>query len=200
MPIPAPTSGARISRTPPALVRRWRRATTASISGSTPSRIPTSPIYQALLPHSGDFEVWGGLVPDFLRARSAPDFRRLSRARALSRRACRATSWTSATTRISPATGLSRRSRGFPPARTASRCTACSACATRTRCRSVFEKRRQRTYGLVRSSGALAAPYPYVLYSDLYDHKEFIRGLVNIGLLGAALDSRIARTPATRKI
>jgi len=35
---------------------------------------------------------------------------------------------------------------------------------------SVFEKRQTRTYGLVRSSGALAAPYPYVLYSDLYDH------------------------------
>ena len=49
---------------------------------------------------------------------------------------------------------------------------------------SVFEKRKQRTYGLVRSSGALAAPYPYVLYSDLYDHKEFIRGVANAGFSG----------------
>jgi alpha-D-xyloside xylohydrolase len=49
---------------------------------------------------------------------------------------------------------------------------------------SVFEKRKMRTYGLVRSSGALAAPYPYVLYSDLYDHKEFIRGLANAGFSG----------------
>jgi alpha-D-xyloside xylohydrolase len=48
----------------------------------------------------------------------------------------------------------------------------------------VFEKRRQRTYGLVRSSGALAAPYPYVLYSDLYEHKEFIRALANSGFSG----------------
>jgi alpha-D-xyloside xylohydrolase len=49
---------------------------------------------------------------------------------------------------------------------------------------SVFDRRRQRTYGLVRSSGALAAPYPYVLYSDLYDHKEFLRGVVNMGFSG----------------
>jgi alpha-D-xyloside xylohydrolase len=48
----------------------------------------------------------------------------------------------------------------------------------------VFERRKQRTYGLVRSSGALAAPYPYVLYSDLYDHKEYIRGLANAGFSG----------------
>ena len=33
-----------------------------------------------------------------------------------------------------------------------------------------YRKRHQPTYGLVRSSGALAAPYPFVLYSDLYVH------------------------------
>ena len=48
----------------------------------------------------------------------------------------------------------------------------------------MFEKRKQRTYGLVRNTGALAAPYPYVLYSDLYDHREFIRGVVNMGFSG----------------
>jgi alpha-D-xyloside xylohydrolase len=32
--------------------------------------------------------------------------------------------------------------------------------------------------------GALAAPYPFVLYSDLYNHKEFIRGVVNQGFSG----------------
>jgi alpha-D-xyloside xylohydrolase len=49
---------------------------------------------------------------------------------------------------------------------------------------SVFDRRKQPTYGLVRSSHALAAPYPYVLYSDLYDHREFIRALVNSGFCG----------------
>jgi alpha-D-xyloside xylohydrolase len=47
-----------------------------------------------------------------------------------------------------------------------------------------FEAKKTPTYGLVRSSGALAAPYPFVLYSDLYDHRVFVRSLVNSGFSG----------------
>jgi len=47
-----------------------------------------------------------------------------------------------------------------------------------------FEQRNRPTYGLVRSSGALASPYPFVLYSDLYDHRQFVRALVNSGFSG----------------
>ena len=41
-----------------------------------------------------------------------------------------------------------------------------------------------KTLSEVRSAGALSASYPFVLYSDLYDHKEFIRGLANSGFSG----------------
>ena len=41
-----------------------------------------------------------------------------------------------------------------------------------------------RTLSEVRNSGALASPYPFVLYSDLYDHKDFIRGLATAGFSG----------------
>ena len=41
-----------------------------------------------------------------------------------------------------------------------------------------------QTLSQVRSAGALAASYPFVLYSDLYDHKDFIRGTVNSGFAG----------------
>jgi alpha-D-xyloside xylohydrolase len=47
-----------------------------------------------------------------------------------------------------------------------------------------FLDRGQETYSLVRSSGALAAPYPFVLYSDLYDHRQFVRALVNSSFSG----------------
>ena len=47
-----------------------------------------------------------------------------------------------------------------------------------------FKKRDQPTYQLVRSSGALAAPYPSALYSDLYNHRDFVRALVNSGFSG----------------
>lgn len=49
---------------------------------------------------------------------------------------------------------------------------------------SVFRKHGRRTYGSVRNLGAFAAPLPYVLYSDLYDHKDFIRGILTAGVSG----------------
>ena len=42
----------------------------------------------------------------------------------------------------------------------------------------------KQTLSEIRNLGALAAPYPFVLYSDLYDHKDFIRGTVNAGFSG----------------
>jgi len=47
-----------------------------------------------------------------------------------------------------------------------------------------FQQRSLPTYSLVRSSGALASPYPFVLYSDLYDHRQFVRALVTSGFSG----------------
>ncbi len=41
-----------------------------------------------------------------------------------------------------------------------------------------------KTLSEVRNAGALAASYPFVLYSDLYNHKDFIRGTVNSGFSG----------------
>lgn len=42
----------------------------------------------------------------------------------------------------------------------------------------------KKTLSEVRNAGALSASYPFVLYSDLYDHKDFIRGVVNSGFSG----------------
>ena len=36
----------------------------------------------------------------------------------------------------------------------------------------------------VRNAGALSSSYPFVLYSDLYDHKDFIRGCCSAGFSG----------------
>lgn len=41
-----------------------------------------------------------------------------------------------------------------------------------------------KTLSEVRNAGALAASYPFVLYSDLYDHKDYIRSVVNSGFSG----------------
>lgn len=56
-----------------------------------------------------------------------------------------------------------------------------------------------RTYGLVRNAHAFAPPQPFVLYSDLYDHAEFIRGVTTSGFSGCS-GRRNSGTPLRRRI
>ena len=159
---------------------------------------PTSPIYQALREHSGDFEVWDGLVPDFLQ----PEARRIFadyHERTLI--APGVSGFKLDECDNSDFTGnwsfpeIAR----FPSGADGEQMHCLFGLRYQDTLQEVFEKRGYRTYGLVRNSGALAAPYPYVLYSDLYDHKQFIRGLVDVGLLRAAVDSRIAGRERPRR-
>ena len=50
----------------------------------------------------------------------------------------------------------------------------------------LFKPRNLRTYGLVRASNGAASGYPFVLYSDAYDLKEYITG-VSAASLGGVL-------------
>lgn len=48
----------------------------------------------------------------------------------------------------------------------------------------LWRKRNRRTLHSVRNSHALAAPYPFVLYSDLYDLRDFVRGVATASFSG----------------
>ena len=144
---------------------------------------PTSPIYGALMAHSGDYEVWGGLVPDFLD----PEARRIfGEYHEKSHIALGVSGYKLDECDNADFTGnwSFPEVSAFPSGADGEQMHSIFGERYQDALQEVFDKRRTRTYGLVRSSGALAAPYPYVLYSDLYDHKEFIRGVANIGFAG----------------
>lgn len=63
-----------------------------------------------------------------------------------------------------------------------------------------FEKRNIRVWGQSRASHALAAPYPYVLYSDLYDHSDFIRGLATSALGGVMWSPEVRQTGSREEL
>ena len=144
---------------------------------------PTSPIYEPLFPHSGDYEVWGGLVPDFLTREASRIFADFHEKEHV---ALGVSGYKLDECDNADFTGnwsfpeISR----FPSGADGEQMHCLFGQRYQDTLQSVFEKLRLRTYGLARSSGALAAPYPYVLYSDLYDHKEFIRGVANMGFSG----------------
>lgn len=144
---------------------------------------PTSPIHSALAPFSGDYLVWSGLVPDFLTPqanRIYGDFHEREHV-ALGVAGYKLDECDNSDfTRNWSFPELSR----FPSGADGEQMHSLFGLRYQDAIQSVFERRGARTYGLVRNSGALAAPYPYVLYSDLYDHKAFIHGVAQSAFAG----------------
>jgi alpha-D-xyloside xylohydrolase len=144
---------------------------------------PSSAIYDALFPHSADYEVWDGIVPDFLTA----DARRIfSEYHAREHVAIGVSGYkldecdNSDFTRNWSFPEVSR----FPSGADGEQMHSLFGLRYQDTIQGIFDQRKQRTYGLVRSSQALAAPYPYVLYSDLYDHATFVRSIAHASFSG----------------
>jgi alpha-D-xyloside xylohydrolase len=143
---------------------------------------PSSPIHDDLFPVSGDYEVRGGLVPDFLD----PKARRIFGDYDKEHIALGVAGYKLDECDNSDFTGnwsfpeVSQ----FPSDADGEQMHSFLGLRYQDTIQTIFERRKTRTYGLVRSSHALAAPHPYALYSDLYDHKEYIRALANSGFSG----------------
>jgi alpha-D-xyloside xylohydrolase len=157
---------------------------------------PSSPIHDAIAPHAGDYLVWDGLVPDFL----TPEARRVyADFHAREHVALGVSGYkldecdNSDFTRNWSFPELAR----FPSGADGEQTHALFGLRYQDTIQEIYEARGARTYGLVRSSGALAAPYPYALYSDLYDHATFVRAVAKAGLSGLLWtpEVRDARSP-----
>lgn len=144
---------------------------------------PASPLFPVLQPHSGNDGVWGGLVPDFAGqpARAAfGDYHGKTFIDAgiggFKLDECDNSDFAGNWSFPECST--------FPSGIDGEQMHSIFGLRYQMTIWNEFRKRRLPTYNLVRSSGALAAPYPFVLYSDLYGHREFIRALVNSGFSG----------------
>lgn len=139
-----------------------------------------SPIYKQLSPYSGDFEVWNGLVPDFCTTEARHLF---------------AGHHTKLVDSGIDGFKLDEcdnsdygQDWGFPD------CITMPSGIDGDVYHNMFGTLYMQTilqalgshetFGQVRQAGALAASYPFALYSDLYDHNDFIRGVVNSGFSG----------------
>jgi alpha-D-xyloside xylohydrolase len=144
---------------------------------------PASPIFPRLEPHSGDIAVWGGLVPDFAGEPARSIFgdyhgRALidSGVSGFKLDECDNSDFTEGWS-------FPDNSR-FPSGVDGELMHAQFGLRYQDAILDQFRQRGLSTYNLVRSSYALASPYPFVLYSDLYDHRQFIRALLNAGFSG----------------
>ena len=139
-----------------------------------------SPIYEKLIPYSADYLVWKGLVPDLsLNEASeiyADHHRKLcdEGISAFKIDECDGSDFTGGWSYPDFAM--------FPSGMDGEQYHhLVGALASRT-----MEKvlGKNGTLSQIRSMGALAASYPFVLYSDLYEFKDFLTGTVNSGFAG----------------
>ncbi len=141
---------------------------------------PASPFHDELIPYSGDYLVWNGLVPDFSLPEATDIFagyHKMLCAEGI-------TGFKLDECDNSDFTG----GWSFPD------CAAFPSGMDGEQYHHLFGtlycqtmKRalgENRTLSEVRNLGALAASYPFVLYSDLYDFNDFLTGTVNAGFSG----------------
>jgi alpha-D-xyloside xylohydrolase len=145
---------------------------------------PSSPMYEGLLPYSGDYEVWEGLVPDFAM-KEARDIFSEHHLRYFIEKGisgfkldeCDSSDFVHSNWSFPDMTQ-------FPSGLDGEQMHNMLGLLYQSTLFSAFKKVNKRTLSQVRASGALASSYPFVLYSDLYNHKVFIRGVVNSGFSG----------------
>lgn len=145
---------------------------------------PSSPIYEELKPWSGDYHVWNGLVPDFATSKGRKIFLKQNNAVLFDKQVegvkldeCdyqpeSATPWS-----FPPASK-------FPSGLDGELMHSLFGELYQQTMLEPYREKGLRTWGLARNSQALASPLPYVVYSDSYDHRCYVRGLVNEGFSG----------------
>ena len=141
---------------------------------------PTAPIHDALAPYSADTLVWSGLVPDF----TIPEARKIFADYQKTLVAAGVDGFKLDECDSSDYTG----SWSFPLS------AQFPSGMDGEQYHSMFGLLYSQvmmdalgdtpTLSEVRNMGALASPYPFVLYSDLYDHQDFIRGMTTAPFSG----------------
>jgi alpha-D-xyloside xylohydrolase len=146
---------------------------------------PTNPLHEKLKPLSGDYLVWNGLVPDF----ALPETRKVvadyqfgllvdkAGASGFKLDECdhqpiSATPWSF------PEVSA------FPSGMDGEQMHALFGLLYQQTLSAPFVQRDTRTLGQVRNSWAMGTPEPYVIYSDWYEHHDYVRGLSAAGYSG----------------
>lgn len=143
---------------------------------------PSSPVYQDIKPYSGEYGIWNGVVPDFATKQACEIFGAHQR---------RLISDGAAAVKLDECDGSDYTGNWFFPdyTRFPSGLTGeeeknlYGAMAVRAIWK-IFLQEDKRTWSQVRANYSHGAPVPFVLYSDLYDHRQFVRALCNAGFCG----------------
>lgn len=141
---------------------------------------PEAGLYEALKPFAGSHTVWCGLVPDY----SLPEAQEILGRQHDREHLARGVSGY----KIDEVDGIDAwlwpDHATFPSGHSGEELRQTYGLWLQRLLTGLFRARNRRTYGLVRGTNAGGAGYPYAIYSDCYDHRQFIAALCNSGFLG----------------
>jgi len=153
---------------------------------------PESSMYRDMLPHTGSHMVWLGVVPDY----TLEDARTiLQQHHEKAHLAIGVSGY-----KIDEVDGIDEwlwpDHAEFPSGTSAEIMRQTYGLQMQQTLYAMFRERNQRTYSLVRGSNGAASGYPFVIYSDYYDHRGYVTALVNSGFGGVMWtpEIRSART------
>ena len=145
---------------------------------------PAAPIYQDLLPYSGDYEVWNGLVPDFAHEKAVEIFGDYHETKLVDQGIMGFKLDECDNSDYNPSNWSFPEISSFPSGMDGEQMHNGIGLLYQNLLDNIYRKKNMRTFSQVRASGAVAAPLPFVLYSDLYTHRDFIRGIATSGFSG----------------
>jgi alpha-D-xyloside xylohydrolase len=157
---------------------------------------PTSPLFDSLVPYSGNYTVWSGAVPDFITPQAQRLFGHYHDTLLVKKGV--------AAFKLDESDGANfleaNREWSFPDiARFPSGVDGVQmrqlfGWLYNKTMLNLYRQRNQRTLFDVRSSYLFASPYPAVLYSDMYDHGDYVRMIVNSGFAGVSWSPEVRET------
>jgi alpha-D-xyloside xylohydrolase len=145
---------------------------------------PTSPIYNALKPYAGNYRVWNGLVPDFATAGGRKVFLGQQN-ESLFRKGVDSVKIDEVDHQpFKPSPWSFPEATSFPSGLDGETMHSLIGNLAGQTMLEPFRSKNLRTWGLIRQEGAVSASLPYVVYSDSYDFKSYVRGMVKSGFGG----------------
>ena len=153
---------------------------------------PGSTMYKAILPYTGSHTVWLGVVPDYT----------IEAARHVMQNHHAKTHLDVGVAgyKIDEVDGVDAwlwpDHAAFPSGLTGEQMRQTYGLQLQSTLMEMFRARDQRTYGLVRGTNGASPAYPFALYSDSYDHRQFVSAVGETGLTGVlwAPEIRSAKT------
>lgn len=141
---------------------------------------PDAGIYSEILPFTGSHTVWAGVVPDFTNDEAKKIFWRHFEKEHINIGV--------SGYKIDEVDGYDRwlwpDVATFPSGISAEQMRQTYGLLVQKHSTEAFRKRNTRTYGLIRASNGGGSSFPYVIYNDYYDHRDFITALINSGFAG----------------